>query len=44
MATSFSCTGAVNERQTHGFFAVSVEAGVAPSLCKQADQGLARGS
>lgn len=34
---------AVNEMQTHDFFAVSVEAGLAPSLCKQADQGLARG-
>lgn len=34
---------AFNEIQTRDFFAVSVEADLAPSLCKQADQGLARG-
>lgn len=33
----------VNEIQTHDFFPVSVEAGLDPSLSKQADQGLARG-
>lgn len=34
---------AVNEIHTHDFFPVSVEAGLASSLCKQDDQGLARG-
>lgn len=34
---------AVNEIQIRDFFPVSVEVGLAPSLCKQAGQGLTRG-